>query len=234
EKTKQVYREAIYYGYDSVSIIGALAAFVENEVGEDLSEEAWPVFRRLLSYYYNSRTLIGICMTYNQLLLRTFYRYPQKKDKLLPLLEENVRHLRNVLSFRTEAKLKEAPPRDIGGFLNPAYQSYQEYLQWKQYTDMLESVLKDMRTSQAFDLEAKARELVHSPDSVPAEMKQMILGQLIQRIQLAPYVPYAKLAGEIMDLLALERDYQMLLFAWQIAMLVPDWASKALLLGIGF
>ncbi|MFN3659744.1 MAG: hypothetical protein ACK4TN_00725 [Brevinematales bacterium] len=231
EKAKEVYREAIYYGYDSVSIIGALAAFVENEVGEDLSEDAWPDFQKLLSYYYNSRTLIGISMTYNQLLLRTLYRYPQKKDKLLPLLEENVRHLRKALSFRTEAKLKEAPPRDIGGFLNPAYQSYQEYLQWKQYTDMLDGVLRDMRSLQAFDLEAKAKEFVHNPDSVPAEMKQMILVQLIQRIQLAPYVPYAKLAGEIMDILTLERDYQMLLFAWQMAMQVPDWTSKAYIIG---
>ncbi|QJR22581.1 hypothetical protein BREVNS_1831 [Brevinematales bacterium NS] len=231
KKTKEVYREAMYYGYDSVSIIGALVAFVENEVGEDLSEEAWPRFRKLLSYYHNSRTFIGISMTYNQLLLRTIYRYPQRKNTLLPLLEENVRYLRKTLSLRTEAKLKEAPPRDMGGFVNPAYQSYQEFLQWKQYTDMLDAVLKDMRLPQAFDLEAKARELLQKPESFSAEMKQMILIQLIQRTQLANYVPYARLAGDIMDILALESDYQMLLFAWQIAMQVPDWTAKAYLFG---
>ncbi|MCX7883151.1 MAG: hypothetical protein N2314_08020 [Brevinematales bacterium] len=230
-ETKKVYREAFRYGYDSVSILGALAAFVENEVGEDLSEEAWPHFRRLLRYYVESRTLFGIAMTYNQLLLRTLYRSLERKNSLLSYLDENLRHIRRMLVLRAEAKLKEAPPRDLGGYLNPAYQSYQEYLQWKQYADMLEGVIKDMRSSFYDDIEQKGKDLVKNPKGYSLEQKQMILIQLIQRTQLAPYAPYARLAGEIMDVLALETDFQILLFAWQIAMQVPEWYTKALVIG---
>ncbi len=232
EKTKEVYREAIYYGYDSVSIIGALVAFVENEVGEDLSEEAWPHFRKLLSYYYKSRTILGIAMTYNQLLLRTIYRHPDRKERLLPLLEENVKHLRQMLALRSEAKLKQAPPKDMeGGFLNPAYQSYQEYLQWKQYVDMLELVTKDLRSPVSSRFEETVYALLQNPRAFSLDQKQMILVQLIQRTQLANYALYASLAGRIMDVLSSEDDYQTLLFVWQMAMQVPDWTDKAFVAG---
>ncbi|URA11235.1 hypothetical protein [Thermospira aquatica] len=232
EQAKAVYREAISYGHDSVSIIGALVALVENEVGEDLSEEAWPHFRRLLSYYYKSRTLVGVAMTYNQLLLRTIYRHPDRKEKLLPLLEENIRHLRQMLVLRSEVKLKEAPPKDIGGgFMNPAYQSYQEYLQWKQYVDMLDVVTKDLRSPLSSRFEETVYALLQNPKVFSLDQKQMILVQLIQRTQLANYVPYANLAGKIIDVLSREDDLQTLLFVWQMAIQVPDWTDKAFVTG---
>jgi len=230
EEAKKLYREAITYGYDSVSIMRALAAFVENEIGEDLSDEAWPHFRNLVSYYKKSRTYIGIVMSYNQLLLRTLYRYPDRKAKILPLLEENIGGLREAIALRSEAKLKEAPPRDMGGYLNPAYQSYQEYLQWKQYTEVLNNVVKEMQSRQS-DIEQEALAVINNPAAFSLEQKGGLLIQLIQRTQLANYGRYALLADKLLDLLGQSTDFQTLLFAWQIAFQVPDWNSKAFAIG---
>ncbi len=184
QKAKEYYETAIYYGWDSLSVLHNVGVvFLKNEI-EDLSDKAGELFRKGVELYPNSFGTYSILFAY---LLLDSFKHPEREQANLKEFEFYMKRLKKVLTWYRSGK-----------------RNYKNHPVWKNF-EPLERILSNMKeipTSKLMEMLTYAKMLSSGKQKV-GEQELRFLQNTITLLYIRGinfgYSPYVDEADRLVD-----------------------------------